>query len=176
MFRQLPGWTSIHMAMSDDGWLTRVADKVVWSDSYSRVCAWPPTPLPWQSRNRGAIEVGIRLPCWLRIAQRGWTGYEVLSRTVHERLGRARRWAGYITVWNWCNVVQYALLLLGSLPVLLHAPEPVSQTAALVALGWALWLEWFATRLALDLPGLAAAALVTLDLSVGLLLAGAAGI
>jgi hypothetical protein len=106
----------------------------------------------------------------------GWTGYAVLSRAVVERLGRARRWAGYLTVWNWCNVVQYVLLLVGSLPVLFHAPEPVSQAAALVVLGWALWLEWFATRLALDLSGAAAAGLVMLDLSVGLLLAAVAGI
>lgn len=106
----------------------------------------------------------------------GWTGYAVLSRTVLERLGRARRWAGYIAVWNWCNVVQYALLLAGSLPVLFHAPEPVSQASALVVLGWALWLEWFATKLALDLSGVAAAGLVMLDLSVGLLLAAVAGV
>ena len=106
----------------------------------------------------------------------GWTGYAVLSRTVLERLGRVRRWAGYIAVWNWCNVVQYALLLAGSLPVLFHAPEPVSQASALVVLGWALWLEWFATKLALDLSGVAAAGLVMLDLSVGLLLAAVAGV
>ncbi len=106
----------------------------------------------------------------------GWTGYAVLSRSVATMLGRGQRWPTYIAVWNWCNVVQYALLLLGSLPVLFHAPEPVSQAAALVALGWALWLEWFATRLALNLPGLAAVGLVALDLSVGLLLSAAAGL
>lgn len=106
----------------------------------------------------------------------GWTGYAVLSRTVVMQLGRERRWASYITVWNWCNVVQYVLLLAGSLPVLFRAPEPVSQAAALVAVGWALWLEWFATRLALDVSGLAAAGLVMLDLSMGLLLAAAAGV
>jgi hypothetical protein len=106
----------------------------------------------------------------------GWTGYAILSRTVVARLGRGPRWPLYITVWNWCNVVQYALLLLGSLPMLLRAPEPVSQATALVALGWALWLEWFATGLALDLPGMPAAGLVALDLSVGLLLSAAAGI
>ena len=106
----------------------------------------------------------------------GWTGYAVLSRTVLARLGRERRWASYVTVWNWCNVVQYVLLLAGSLPVLFGAPGPISQAAALVVLGWALWLEWFATRLALDLPGVAAAGLVMLDLSIGLLLAAAAGV
>ncbi len=106
----------------------------------------------------------------------GWTGYALLSRTLLGAMGRGQRWPTYIAVWNWCNVVQYALLLLGSLPAVLHAPEPVAEVATLVTLGWALWLEWFATRLALDLPGLAAAGLVAFDLSFGLLLSAAAGI
>jgi hypothetical protein len=37
-------------------------------------------------------------------------------------------------------------------------------------LGWALWLEWFATRLTLAVPGMVAAAVVVLDVSIGVLL------
>ncbi len=106
----------------------------------------------------------------------GWTGYAVASRTLAAALGRGQRWPAFIAAWNWCNVVQYALLLLSSLPVLLHAPALIAQASELVALGWALWLEWFVTRLALDLPGLPAAGLVALDLSIGLLLSAAAGL
>ena len=106
----------------------------------------------------------------------GWTGYAVLSRTVVTTMGRGQRWPTYIAVWNWCSVVQYVLLLFGSTPLLFHAPEPVSQAAGLVVLGWALWLEWFATRLALDISALAAAVMVLLDLWLGLLLSMAAGL
>ena len=41
-----------------------------------------------------------------------------------------------------------------------------------VAIGWALWIEWFATRKSLGTNGLAAAFLVVLDQLIGLLLAG----
>lgn len=106
----------------------------------------------------------------------GWAGFAIISHALVARLGRAQRWPAYIAAWNWCNVVQYMLLLIASLPVLLHAPAPVAEATELIGMGWALWLEWFVTRLALNLPGLAAAGLVLLDLSIGLLLASAAGI
>jgi len=99
----------------------------------------------------------------------------VLSHFVAVRIGRERRWPGYIAVWNWCNVVQYALLLLAAIPALLHAPAQIGQATELIAVGWALWLEWFATRLALDVTALTAAALVGADLLIGLFLAGISG-
>ena len=57
-------------------------------------------------------------------------------------------------MWNWCNVVQYLLLVLAGLPLLLGAPDWIDQTAGLVALGWALWLEWFAARVAAGRVGI----------------------
>lgn len=105
----------------------------------------------------------------------GWSGFAVLSHYLARHLGKSERWPGYIAVWNWCNVVQYALLLAAAMPTLLHAPAPVGETAELVAIGWALWLEWFATRLALNVTGFIAAALVGADLLLGLLLAAAGG-
>ena len=105
----------------------------------------------------------------------GWLGFAVLTRSLVARIGRVHRWPGYIAVWNWCNVVQYVLMLLAAIPLLFHAPAPISEAAELVALGWALWLEWFATRLTLDVPALVAGAFVLLDLSLGLLLAAVAG-
>ena len=41
----------------------------------------------------------------------GWAGFAVLSRSLVAALGRSRRWPRFITVWNWCNVVQYLLLV-----------------------------------------------------------------
>ncbi len=57
--------------------------------------------------------------------------------------------------------------MVASLPPLLGAPEIVGQTAWLVATGWALWLEWYATRLALDISRLQAVGLVLIDLAMG---------
>jgi len=105
----------------------------------------------------------------------GWAGYALLSRPVVELLGRGASWPRYIAAWNWCNVIQYFLLVAAGLPELLGAPDWLSQAAQLVALGWALWLEWFAARAALEIPRLPAAGLVALDLALGLLLAGLNG-
>ena len=79
----------------------------------------------------------------------GWLGYVVLSRPLVEALGRGDHWLGYIAVWNWCNVAQYVLLVMAGVPGLLGAPAWIDQALQLIALGWALWLEWFAARVAL---------------------------
>jgi hypothetical protein len=105
----------------------------------------------------------------------GWLGFAVASHAIARRMGREARWPLFIAAWNWCNVVQYMLLVAAALPRLLGAPEMVDQTAELVALGWALWLEWYATRIALGIDGLAAGGLVGIDLAIGLLLSAITG-
>jgi hypothetical protein len=100
----------------------------------------------------------------------GWIGFALLSRPVVEALGAAPHWPRFIVVWNWCNVVQYLLLVAASVPGLLGAPGLVQQAVSLVAIGWALWLEWFAIKLALESSTLAALGLLGLDLSIGLAL------
>jgi hypothetical protein len=102
----------------------------------------------------------------------GWAGFAVLSRSLAVMLHREHRWARYIGVWNWCNVAQYMLLVAAGIPQLLHAPAIIQQAAGLVALGWALWLEWYATRLTLQVGPLAAAGLVATDVLIGVVIAG----
>lgn len=96
-----------------------------------------------------------------------WAGFALLSRSVVRAMGRLSAWPRYIAAWNWCQVVQYLLLVAASLPPLLHLPDIVGETTWLVATGWALWIEWYATRLALGVGGLQAVALVLLDEAVG---------
>ncbi len=105
----------------------------------------------------------------------GWLGFALLSHRLAGVLGRGPLWARFITAWNWCNVVQYLMLVAAGLLALLGLPLLVSQTIWLVAMGWALWLEWYATRLALALPGGPAAALVGLDFALGLFLVALTG-
>ncbi|MCW3474837.1 hypothetical protein [Limobrevibacterium gyesilva] len=102
----------------------------------------------------------------------GWLGFALLSRRLAMMLGREQHWPRFITAWNWCNLIQYLMLVAAALPLLLGLPDWVTQTAWLVAMGWALWLEWFATRLTLDIPGVTAAGLVALDVALGLVLVG----
>ncbi len=96
-----------------------------------------------------------------------WAGYALLSLWLARAMGKRAQWPRFIAAWNWCNVVQYLLLVAASLPPLLGLPAIVGETAWLVATGWALWIEWYATRLALDVSGLQAAGLVLLDEALG---------
>ena len=96
-----------------------------------------------------------------------WAGFALLSRGAVRAMGRLDAWPRFITAWNWCNVVQYLLLVAASLPPLLGLPDILGETAWLVATGWALWIEWYATRIALGVGGLPAAALVLLDEVLG---------
>jgi hypothetical protein len=100
----------------------------------------------------------------------GWAAFAALSHALAGAIGRGRLWPRFIAAWNWCNVIQYSLLVLAEVPALLGAPGWLTQTAWLVAMGWALWLEWYVTRLALDISRAAAVGLVALDLAIGVVL------
>lgn len=101
----------------------------------------------------------------------GWLAFAVISHRLAQMTGRAALWPVFITAWNWCNVVQYLLLVTATLPSLLGLPAFVGQICWLVAIFWALWLEYFTMRLALLLPRPAAIALVALDFGLGLVVA-----
>ena len=101
----------------------------------------------------------------------GWCGFAVLSYRLVGSMGLGVRWPRFIAIWNWCNVVQYLLLVVFSIPGLLGAPGLLDEACQTFALGWALWLEWFAFRLALGIGMIPAAALVALDVAIGVMLA-----
>ena len=100
----------------------------------------------------------------------GWLVYVEITHRLAPMIGRAERWGRFIAVWNWCNVIEGVLVLLGGIPGSLGAPPIIDQAFALITIGWALWLEWYATRVALGVAPLTAAALVLLDQSIGILL------
>jgi hypothetical protein len=100
----------------------------------------------------------------------GWFGFLVMSERLVAMMGRAALWPRFVAAWNWSNVVQYgAMLVTLLLPAHLGAPPLVTQTLALVGLGYAIWLEWFVTRWALQATRLQATALVGADLALGML-------
>jgi len=104
-----------------------------------------------------------------------WAGFALLSRSIAGMLGRARLWPRFVTVWNWCQVLQYIAVVGATAPQAIGLPDLIGETLWLVAMGWALWLEWFATRVALDISGVRAAGLVILDVALGELLAAVTG-
>jgi len=104
----------------------------------------------------------------------GWLVFVEVTQRLAPMIGRAERWGRFIAVWNWCNVVEGVLVIVGAIPGTLGAPAVIDQAAELIAIGWALWLEWYATRLAFGVGPLAAAGLVLLDQSIGIMLASMA--
>ena len=102
----------------------------------------------------------------------GWLAFVVLSYHVVPLFGAGARWGRFVVAWNWCNVVENLLLLFGCIPGLLHAPSVIDQASQIITTGWALWIEWYAIRLALGTGVLAAIWLVILDQLIGLVLAG----
>ena len=132
-----------------------------------RLMAWGESGLPDHPAHALAIDLLTYLI--------GWVGFALLSREAAAALGRSAGWPLFVIVWNWCNVVQYGLLLAASLPPFLGAPVWLSQAAWIVAVCWAVWLEWLAARLTLRVSGIAAAAFVALDLAVGLTLGAISG-
>ncbi len=102
----------------------------------------------------------------LMVAVVGWLGFAVVSHRVAARSGRAALWPRYIAAWNWCSLLQSAVLTLGLSAGVLGLPALVSETLVLAILGWALWLDYFVARVALGFALWQAIALVALDYAI----------
>jgi hypothetical protein len=135
-----------------------------------RLIGWTQNGLPAHA----AHTVALDLLCYVI----GWCGFAVLSYRLVGAMGLAERWPRFIALWNWCNVIQYLLTVVFSMPGLLGAPPLLDQLSQVFAIGWALWLEWFAFRLTLGIGMAGAVGLVLLDVAIGVLLAalGAAAV
>jgi hypothetical protein len=104
----------------------------------------------------------------------GWLIFVEATVWIAPMLGRAERWGRFIALWNWCNVMEGLLIVIGAVPGLLGAPPIVDEACQLIMIGWALWLEWYAIRLGLGAGPFAAVWLVILDQSIGITLAAVA--
>lgn len=104
----------------------------------------------------------------------GWLVFVELTHRLAPVILRRHRWMRFITLWNWCNVIEGVLIVVGGIPGVLGAPPVIDQASQLVMIGWALWLEWYATRLAFDVGPVTAAVLVVLDQLIGIVLGSVA--
>jgi hypothetical protein len=101
-----------------------------------------------------------------------WVGFGLISLAIVSTWGRAAQWPRFIAAWNWTNVLQYAVILIMTLPGAIGLPALVAQAATLAGLGYALWLEWFVARHALGVGNARAIGLVVADLTLGLFIGG----
>ena len=94
-----------------------------------------------------------------------WTVFPVLSQPLIGALGRAERYAGYITALNWSRVLIYAVVV--PLALISYAAGPgvasVLQLAFYVGLGA---YHWFITRTALDLSAGPAVGLTLMEMTL----------
>jgi len=101
-----------------------------------------------------------------------WSGYALAALALCRTMNREALWPRFIATWNWMNLIQY-LIMVGitviSLPLL---PGWLREIASVGAIGYAMWLQWFAARTALELPALPAASFVFLDLMISIMLSG----
>lgn len=100
----------------------------------------------------------------------GWMVFVEATHRLSGPLDRREKWGQFIALWNWCNVVEGVLIVAGGVPGMLGAPDIIDQACQLITIGWALWLEWFAIRLALGVGTGTAIGLVLLDQAIGILL------
>jgi hypothetical protein len=128
--------------------------------------SWVDTGIPADAGHLAAREVIVFVL--------GWLVFVEVTHRLAPMIGRADRWGRFVAVWNWCNVVEGLLIILGGVPGTLGAPAIVDEACELVTVGWALWLEWYATRLAFGVKPLTAVGLVLLDQSIGIMLASLA--
>jgi len=104
----------------------------------------------------------------------GWVGFALASQMMAKLAGREAAWPRFIAAWNWATIPQYAALVLLSAPGML-LPVGFAQVLALVAVGYAMWLEWFVTKQALGIAGASAVMFVLLDVAIGLFVQGIVG-
>jgi hypothetical protein len=104
-----------------------------------------------------------------------WTAYPLAMTFIVDWLGRGGRYFDYMVPYNWAGLVQILVFL--AVAVLRAAgvlPEPLGEIAALVALIAILHFQWYIARIGLEVSATAAAGLVLLDLSLGILVNGLA--
>jgi hypothetical protein len=88
------------------------------------------------------------------------------------KLHRQAQWPRFIAIWAYCSIVENTLVAIGALPGALGAPTILDEACQLVTMGWALWLEWYAIRLSLQVGPLTAVLVLLVDFIIGTALTG----
>lgn len=100
-----------------------------------------------------------------------WVAFPVAFHALVDLLDRHGRYIGYIVVFNWAKVIQMGLylpaILLGAAGIL---PKEMTNLLFVLITFAVLGYEWFLTKVALEVSGMAAAGIVALDLVLGVMI------
>lgn len=100
----------------------------------------------------------------------GWLLFVWVSHHMAAALNKQSQWPQFIAIWSYCSIIENTLVAIGGLPGALGAPSIVDQACELVTVGWALWLEWYAIRLSLQVGPLTAVTLLAVDFGIGMVM------
>ncbi len=126
----------------------------------------------FKDQNSTPADVVLTLVVDFLLFAASWAGFALASLYLARALGVAEAWPRFIAAWNWSAVVQYLTLAVLSLPGLLLGKGGLLDLGGLLALFFAVWMEWFVARHALRLSPLGAAGFVALDLGIAVFLGG----
>lgn len=99
-----------------------------------------------------------------------WAAFPVVMIKLAEMLDRRERYIRFIVAANWSTIIQVAVAL-PALTLVTVGGSGATQLIYLAATLAILTYGWFITRTALDIPGVAAAGIVALDLTLSILIA-----
>lgn len=96
-----------------------------------------------------------------------WVVFPLVMEWLSRQIGCRNRYLSYITAYNWASVIEHLFLL----PALVITasnllPDALGHLAWLLTLAFVLAYAWFVTRTALAVPGITAAAIVSLDVAL----------
>lgn len=114
--------------------------------------------------------VPLELGRYLMLFLVGWLLFVWVSHHMVAALHKETMWPRFIAVWSYCSIIENTLVAIGGLPSVLGVPAIISEAAQLVTFGWALWLEWFAIRLSLQVSIITAVILLTVDFGIGIIM------
>ena len=102
-----------------------------------------------------------------------WVAFPLVMAKLAELLDRRDRFIPYIVARNWATIIEVGIVLPVTTLAAINSGEGanptmqgVSQLLQLAATVAVLVYGWFITRAALDIPGLAAAGIVALDVTL----------
>jgi len=100
----------------------------------------------------------------------GWVAFPLAALSLVDASGRGPLWPLFVAAWNWANLAQYAVLLGAALLGSILPPE-FARVLILASFAYALWIEWFVAKVALDVSGFRAGIFVMADMAIGLFIA-----
>ena len=98
----------------------------------------------------------------------GWAAFPLIALWLCARIGHEQGGLNFVAAYNWAQILETSLFVIVALIGSLHAvAEPAAEFLGLIALALALGYEWFIARIAVGAGGIAATALILIDLVLG---------